>query len=360
MCVFIRSSLQARRVAVLSDDTDAVQQADRDITITMAAQTRAQASREVALTETTRAFDDHVKCLLLLHALPLTPKLLLIAQSALALAQKMASLPAQVDALANLVLRGGGAETFADANSSGSPQVLDAAALEARFAVDPGVVNAELMRDVPGCLAPGSLPPDLVAQAQATAVAQADAAAAQEALAAPPAAPGSIRNFLLRHLPGVPGSLVPGANPPSSTAQAAETLAAQEADAAAQEADAAALAARLQAAQEVPLAAEPAAPAAVTTLAGTTDVVAPGAAVATAPAAVTTRAGTVDAAAPAAVEVLTPVWATAGDHIQAAVSRDGVEYGLSVEVPDGVIPGVTYISVPFELFAHQVPANPAD
>jgi hypothetical protein len=41
-----------------------------------------------------------------------------------------------------------------------SQEILSAAAaLEERFAV-PGMVDAKLLRDVPGCLAPGGLPPD--------------------------------------------------------------------------------------------------------------------------------------------------------------------------------------------------------
>jgi len=86
-------------------------------------------------------------------------------------------------------LRGGGA---APADSVRSANILGhellpaaAAALEARFAAPPGVVEAELLRDAPGCLAPGGLSPDLVAEAAASAAAQAaEAQAAAEAATA--------------------------------------------------------------------------------------------------------------------------------------------------------------------------------
>jgi len=316
-----------------------VHRADRDKEETLAAQTRARDSVDTVMARKTRALDGLVGCLGRAAQRPLPPRLMTAAQEALKLAQQEVSLPEHQATLEAITFSGNG-ESDAD---SGVPS-SDAATLEARFLISPSVVEAELMRDVPGCLAPGGLPPDPVAEAAAAAAAQ--AAARAEAQAQAEAARRAAAEAEAAR---------------AAQAEAARQQAAQESAAAAARAraeqEARQEAANEQARQREAQLQQAAAERAAQDAAAQQAAAAAAAASAPPPMMMTGEAPPPPpppAAAGAAseetemvhVQMVVPADAAVGGYLQASVSREGKEFHFSVVVPEGAVPGVTTLTVP--------------
>ena len=264
-----------------------MRRADRNFAETTAAQQRAVASLDTTKAQRQEALGELVRCLRFASDKQLLPlNLVTMANEALALAKQESlssslppsSLQAELSAI-----------TFHENNNNNGCSLHKNDTNEvARFVVAPSVEEAELLCDVPGCLACGGLPEDFLLTDVAV------PAVSEAAMLAPTQA--------------------------ASMQQPRQSREHSEKPASANAAAAAAAAA-----------------------AATAEVV-----------------GNPNAAQEVHVQLLVPPDASVGSYLDASVCYQGVNFPFQVVVPEGAVPGVTYLTVPVPVSGPSMTSAPTE